>query len=179
MAEPWQRAEIAATMKASVIRSSEQVIDIINGAKNPILVVGHESTVAEGHGKEPIEYAIEISKRGKIPIVATAQTTMGEFLKRGIQPAAWMSAMDIGNRLADPEWGLSAGGRHDLAIFVGVPYVIQWTIFSGLKHLAPHIKTISMGRFYHPHSNFSFPNLKVEVWHQKMEEIVRGVAREG
>jgi len=178
MAEPWQRAEIAATVKASVIRESKQATNIIKRAKNPILIVGHESIVAEGDGKEPIEYALEISKKGKIPIVATAQT-VGEFLKRGFQPAAWMSAMDIGSRLADPEWSLSTGDRHDIALFLGVPYIIQWTILSGLKHLAPHIRTISLDRFYHPHSNFSFPNLKVKAWHQKMEEIVRGVASEG
>ncbi|MFQ5917151.1 MAG: carbon monoxide dehydrogenase beta subunit family protein, partial [Candidatus Binatia bacterium] len=71
MAEPWKRAEIAATVKASVIRESKQAINIIKRAKNPILIVGHESVLAEGNGKEPIEYAIEISKKGKIPIVAT------------------------------------------------------------------------------------------------------------
>ncbi|MFQ6086220.1 MAG: CO dehydrogenase/acetyl-CoA synthase complex subunit epsilon [Candidatus Bathyarchaeia archaeon] len=179
MAEPWRRAEIAATMKALVIRESKQAIGTIKRAKNPILIVGHEAAVVEGNGKKPIDYAIELSEKGKIPIVATAQT-VGEFLKRGFQPAAWMSAMDIGNRLSDPEWRLSGeGDGHDLAVFLGIPYNLQWTILSGLKHLAPHIKTISLDRFYHPHSNLSFPTLHIKVWHQKMEEIVRGVAGEG
>lgn len=174
MAEPWQKAEIAATVKAFVIKESKQVVDLIGRTKNPILVVGHESLVGEGDGKEPIEYAIEISKKYKTPVVATAQTP-GEFLKRGFQPAASMSAMDIGNRLADPKWSLPLGSRPDLALFLGVPYIIEWNILSGLKHFAPHIKTMSLDRFYQPHANFSFPNLSPKLWRQKMEEIIGGV----
>ena len=175
MAEPWQKAEISATLRASVIKESEQAVAVIKRAKNPILIVGHESVETEGNGKKPIEYVIKLSKNGNIPIVATAQT-VGEFLKRGYQPSAWMSALEIGSRLADSDWSLSGNGNHDLAIFLGIPYTLEWTILSGLKHLAPHIKTMALDRFHHQHSNFSFPNLEPDIWQQKMDEIAIGVA---
>ena len=174
MAEPWQRAEIAATFRAAVIRDSAQVVELIGRAKSPVLIVGHESLITEGEGKQPIEYAIAISKKFNIPIVATAQT-VGEFLNRGVQSVTSMSAMDIGNRLADPKWTLPSGSRPDLAIFLGITYIIEWNVISGLKHFAPHIKTLSLDRFHQPHANFSFPNLTPKIWHQKMEEIVGGL----
>ena len=48
-----------------------------------------------------IEYLIDFANASKIPVVATANM-VGEFIKRGYEPAGFMSAMDIGNRLVDP-----------------------------------------------------------------------------
>ena len=45
---------------------------------------------------------IDFAKASKVPVVATAHM-VGEFLKRGYKPAGFMSAMDIGNRLVDPD----------------------------------------------------------------------------
>ena len=83
---------------------------------------------------------------------------VGEFLKRGYEPAGFMSAMDIGNRLVDPEWqGIDGKGHPDLALFVGLPFYMEGLILSGLMHFAPELKTITLDNMYHPHASWSFP----------------------
>jgi acetyl-CoA decarbonylase/synthase complex subunit epsilon len=150
-AEPWHRAEIPGPTKASVIIKPEVVLALLKRAERPILVVGHEAAKTDLGGKKPIDYAIRIARNANIPVVATAQT-INEFIKRDFKPIAWMSAMDIGNRLSDPKWGISGDGKpHDLALFLGLPYHMGWVILSGLKHFALHLKTVSLDRFYQPH----------------------------
>ena len=174
-AEPWHRAEISGPTKALAITKPKVVLTLIKRAERPILVVGHEAAETDLGGKKPIDYAIRIARSANIPVVATAQT-INEFIKRGFQPAAWMSAMDIGNRLSDPEWGTSGYGEPpDLALFLGLPYHMGWVILSGLKHFAPHLKTISLDRFYQPHSNWSFSNISPEDWCKNLEMVAQGV----
>ena len=169
-AEPWQKAEIAGPTKALVITKPEVVVAMIKKAKRPILIVGHEATDPEE--KQMLDIAIRLAKTGKIPLVATAHI-VGEFLKKGFQPAAFMPAVDIANRLTDPEWkGLDGNGQYDLAMFMGVTYYMEWLIFSALKHYGNGLKTISLDRYYHPHASWSFPNLAVETWSQNLEIII-------
>jgi len=171
-AEPWQKAEIPGPSKALVITKPEVVVAMIKKASHPLLVVGHEAAETEIGEKKLLDYAIRISQEGKIPIVATAHT-VGEFVKKGFQPAAFMPAVDIGNRLVDPEWkGLDGKGQYDLAMFMGITYYMEWVIFSGLKHFGQNLKTISLDRYYHPHASWSFPNLPVQDWAQSLEVII-------
>jgi len=116
--EPWQCAEIAATKKANPITKPEIAVALIKKASRPILIVGSYATERCMEGKQLIEYLIDFANASKVPVVATAHM-VGEFLKRGYQPAGFMSAMDIGNRLVDPEWqGLDGKGHPDLVLFV-------------------------------------------------------------
>jgi len=171
-AEPWQKAEISGPSKALVITKPEVVVAMVKKASHPLLVVGHEAAETEIGEKKLLDYAIRISQEGKIPIVATAHT-VGEFIKKGFQPAAFMPAVDIGNRLVDPEWkGLDGKGQHDLAMFMGITYYMEWVIFSGLKHFGQNLKTISLDRYYHPHASWSFPNLPIQDWAQSLEVII-------
>lgn len=175
MAEPWQRAEVPGPKKALVIKTPEVVPSMINKAKRPIFIVGHETVEVDLGDKKPIDYVIRIAKAAKIPVVATAQT-VAEFLKRNFQPDAWMSAMDIGARLTDPSWSVSGeGGPHDLALILGIPYYMEWVIESGLKSFVPNLKTISLDRFYQPHCSWSFPNLPLEDWRKNLEMIAKKV----
>ncbi len=170
IAEPWQKAEIAGPTKALVITKPEVVVAMIKKAKRPILIVGHEATDPEE--KEMLDIAISLAKTGKIALVATSHI-VGEFLKKGFQPAAFMPAVDIANRLTDPEWkGLDGNGQYDLAMFMGITYYMEWVIFSALKHYCNGLKTISLDRYYHPHATWSFPNLSVENWTQNLEMII-------
>jgi len=90
---------------------------------------------------------------------------IGEFLKRGFEPAGYMPAMDIGNRLVDPEWqGIDGKGPHDMALFIGMPYYMESLILSGLKHFAPGLKTITLDNLFHAHASWSFPNATLEEW---------------
>lgn len=171
-AEPWQTAEIAGPKKSLVIMKPEVVIAMVKRAKRPVLVVGHLATETNSENGKMIDYAIRLNKTAGIPVIATAHT-IHEFIKQGFNPAAQMSAMDIGNRLKDPNWrGLDGKGPYDLAMFMGLPYYMGFVILSGLKHFSTNLKTISLDRFYNPHATWSFPNLRVEEWTQSFETMI-------
>ena len=162
--EPWQCAEVSGTKKAMAITKPEVAVAMIKKAAHPILVVGSNAVERYMEGKQLIEYLIDFARASKVPVVATAHM-VGEFLKRGFEPAGFMSAMDIGNRLVDPEWqGIDGKGPHDVALFVGLPYYMEGLILSGLMHFAPNLKTITLDNMYHPHASWSFPNATLEDW---------------
>jgi acetyl-CoA decarbonylase/synthase complex subunit epsilon len=162
--EPWQCAEVAATKKANPITKPEVAVALIKRAARPILVVGSNATERWMDGKQLIDYLIDLAKASKVQVVATAHM-ISEFLKRGYEPAGFMSAMDIGNRLVDPSWqGLDGKGHPDLAMFVGLPYYMEALILSGLKHFAPDLRTMTLDNLYHPHASWSYPNGSLEDW---------------
>jgi len=162
--EPWQCAEIAATKKANPITKPEIVVAMIKRAAHPILIVGSNATERSMEGKQLIEYLIEFATASNIQVVATAHM-VSEFLKRGFEPADFMSAMDIGNRLVDPNWqGIDGKGHPDLALFVALPYYMESLILSGLKHFAPDLKTMTLDNLFHPHATWSFPNANLKQW---------------
>lgn len=167
--EPWQCAEIAATKKATPIQKPEIAVALIKKAARPILVVGSYAIERTLGDKLLIEYLIDFANASKIPVVATANM-VGEFIKRGYEPAGFMSAMDIGNRLVDPKWqGIDGKGPHDMAVFVGMPYYMEALILSGLKHFAPQLKTITIDNLHHPHASWSFPNSSLDVWAENLK----------
>ena len=162
--EPWQCAEVAATKKANPITKPEVAVALIKRAARPILVVGSNATERSMEGKQLIDFLIDFAKASKVPVVATAHM-IAEFLKRGFEPAGFMSAMDIGNRLVDTDWqGLDGKGHPDLAIFVALPYYMEGLILSGLKHFAPNLKTMTIDNLYHPHASWSYPNGSLDDW---------------
>ena len=162
--EPWQCAEISATKKANPITKPEVAVAMIKKAKRAILVVGSYAVERYMEGRPLIEYLIDFANASKVPVVATAHI-VGEFIKRGYTPAGFMSAMDIGNRLVDPEWqGLDGNGPYDLAMFVGMPYYMEGLIICGLKHFAPDLKTMTLDNLYHAHASWSYPNATLEEW---------------
>jgi len=175
-AEPWQKAEIAGPKKALLISKPEVVVAMLQRAKRPILIVGHLAAEDYSHDVKMIDYAIRMSKTAGIPVVATAHT-VSEFIKRDFHSAACMTAMDIGNRLMDPEWkGLDDKGPYDVALFMGLPYYMEFVILAGLKSFSANLKTISLDRFYNPHASWSFPNLTVKDWNESFETRISKLA---
>ena len=171
-ADSWQKAEIAGPVKALVITKPEVVIAMIKKAKRPLLIVGHEAAEIKIDDKKLLDYAIYISKNGNIPLVATAHI-VGDFVKKGFHTAATLSAVDISNRLIDPEWmGFDGNGQYDLAIFMGITHYFENILFSSLKHFSQNLKTISLDNYYHPHASWSFPNLSKKDWVQNLEIII-------
>lgn len=169
--EPWQCAEGSATKKAMAITKPEVAASLIKRANRPILVVGSEAVTRDLGGKLLIEYLIDFARASKVPVVATAHM-VGEFLKRGFRPAGFMSAMDIGNRLVDPEWkGIDGKGQYDLVLFVALPYYMEGLILSGLMHFAPKLRTVTLDNKFHPHASWSFPNAGVKVWAENLKVI--------
>jgi acetyl-CoA decarbonylase/synthase complex subunit epsilon len=162
--EPWQCAEIAATKKANPIQKPEIAVAMIKRAARPLLIVGSNATQRWMEGRLLIDYLIDFANASKVPVLATAHM-VGEFIKRGYTPAAFMTAMDIGQRVVDPTWqGLDGKGHPDLVMFVGLPYYMEALILSGLKHFAPDLKTMTIDNLYHAHASWSFPNASLEEW---------------
>jgi acetyl-CoA decarbonylase/synthase complex subunit epsilon len=170
--EPWQCAEIAATKKANPITKPEVAVAMIKRAAHPLLIVGSNATERWMEGRQLIDYLIDFARASKIQVVATAHM-VGEFLKRGYEPADFMNAMDIGNRLVDPEWqSIDGKGHPDLALFVGMPYYMESLILSGLKHFAPDLKTMTIDNMYHAHASWSLPNGTLEEWANNLKGII-------
>lgn len=177
-AEPWQTAEVAGPRKAMIITKPEVAAAMIKKAKRPILVVGHKAAEIKLKDKKLIDYMIEMAQKANIQVVATAHI-VGEFLKRGHKPAGWMPAVDIGNRLADPDWnGLDGKGSYDLALFVGLPYYMEWTILSGLKNFAPNLKTLTLDNSYQPNASWSFSNTDSKSWAESLKIIIENIGGE-
>jgi len=177
-AEPWQTAEIAGPKKALILLKPEVVVAMVKRAKRPILIVGHQAVLDYSDDVKMIDYAISLGKTAGIPLIATAHVA-SEFVKRDFQPTAWMSAMDIGNRLKDSSWnGLDGKGQYDLALFMGLPYYLEFVILAGLKHFSTKLKTISLDRYYNPHATWSFPNLSVKDWNENIKIIVNKLGGE-
>ncbi len=170
--EPWQMGEIAGPKKALIITKPAAIVGMLKKAKRALMIVGHEISNYDFEEDSAVDYMIRIAETFKIPILATAHT-VSEFVNRSCYPVWWMSALDIANRLQDREWeGLDGKGQYDLALFIGIPYYMEWTILSGLKHSAPNLKTISLDRYYQPHATWSFPNIKIDEWLTHMKEIL-------
>jgi acetyl-CoA decarbonylase/synthase complex subunit epsilon len=178
-AEPWQTAEVSGPRKANVIGKPEVAVAIIKKAKRPILVVGHRAEeIKMTKDQKLIDYIIALAQKANIQVVATAHI-VGEFLKREYKPAAWMPAVDIANRLADPDWnGLDGKGTYDLALFVGLPYYMEWTILSGLKNFAPDLNTLTLDNGHHPNANWSFSNTDAKSWAENLKIIIDKIGGE-
>ena len=162
--EPWQCAEVATSKKANPIMKPEIAVAMIKKASRPLLIVGSNATERYMEGRPLIEYLIDFANASKVPVVATAHM-VGEFIKRGYQPAAFMNAMEIGQRVGDPSWqGLDGKGHPDLVMFVGLPYYMEALILAGLKHFAPDLKTMTLDNLFHVHASWSFPNATLEDW---------------
>jgi acetyl-CoA decarbonylase/synthase complex subunit epsilon len=171
-ADPWQTAEIAGPKKALLILKPEVVVAMIKRATRPLLIVGHLALEKSSDDINMIDYGIQLSNAASMPVVATAHT-INEFVKRGSKSAITMSAMDIGDRLVDPDWkGLDGEGPYDLALFMGLPYYMEFVLLSALKHFSTNLKTLSLDRFYNPHATWSFPNLSVTDWKGHFEVIL-------
>ena len=175
-AEPWQRAEVPGTVKATVVKKPEVVAALLKRAKRPIMIVGHEAAELElSNGTTLLDLLAELAKKTGVPVVATAH--VGPMLvERGVQPAAIMSALDIGQRLADPGWqGLDGQGQYDLVLIAGLPYYMEWVLTANLKDFAPHLKVISLDPYYQPHATWSFPNTRPEDHEKNLKALIEAV----
>jgi len=175
MNESWQTAEIPGPKKASLIIKPDIADAMIRRAKRAVIIAGHGVIEYEVEGKKLIDYIITLSRKAQIPVVATAGISL-EFTKRGFTPAAVIPAVEFAHRLTDPAWkGLDGRDTYDLAIFVGLPYYMEWTILSGLKHFAPQVKTMTLDCVYQPNASWSFPNSTIKDWSANLRGIVDNV----
>ncbi|MGY5852245.1 MAG: CO dehydrogenase/acetyl-CoA synthase complex subunit epsilon [Candidatus Thorarchaeota archaeon] len=169
---PWQTGEICGPDSAKALSKAAVLQRDLKKAKKPLLIVGADA-VGMKHGKgDMIDYAIELSKAGKIPIVATGGAIKA-FIEKGFEGAKSMGAMELAFYLQDEEWmGPHGKGPHDMILIYGIVYYMQWTLLSAVMNFAPQITSIPLGRYFQPHAKWSFPNMKEKQWHEALDEIL-------
>jgi acetyl-CoA decarbonylase/synthase complex subunit epsilon len=161
---------------AQEMKEAEPLVKIIKKAARPLLIIGPQALEVQVNGRPFIEYLVELARAGNIPICATAHTKK-KLLELGITPESTYDLIEIINSLKDPEWkGVKGEGCHDLVLFGGVRTDLGNQGLSALKHFAPHLKTMTLCKYYYPHANFSLPNYrKNEEWKSILEELIKGL----
>ena len=161
---PWQPTVIAGP-KQSLLLTPETAKLMLQKAKRPLFVVGPYAK------NEPImSYVKDIAIEWDLPIVTTADTYK-TFKENGI-PSDYYGIVEIVNLLKDPDWkGIRCEGQHDLVMFIGCLYYIASQGLSTLKHFAPHLKTLTLCKFFHSNADASFPNMDDDEWYNYLEKM--------
>jgi acetyl-CoA decarbonylase/synthase complex subunit epsilon len=163
---PWQPTVIAGPKQALLV-TPETAELMIRKSKRPLFVLG--PLIKD----DPVRsLAIGISKKWNLPIVTTGDAYKA-FKDKGVDSTAY-GAVEIINLLKDPEWqGLDGEGPYDLVIFLGCIYYLASQGLSSLKHYAPHLKTLTICKFFHSNADASFPNMKDDEWFRYLEKMSR------
>lgn len=161
---PWQPTVIAGPKQALLV-TSETAGMMLQKAKRPLMIIG--PMVKDSPA---LELAVNISNKWNIPIVSTGDM-FKSLNEAGIESKSY-GVVEIVNLLKDPDWkGINGEGQHDLVIFIGVIYYMGSQGLSTLKHFAPHLKTLTICKFFHSNADASFPNMKDEEWHKYLKRL--------
>jgi acetyl-CoA decarbonylase/synthase complex subunit epsilon len=174
MTLPFHRVNVLTGTKAArIIEDANECAYLIKLAKRPLLLVGSWAITTTLGGKLLIEYGVEIAKTLDIPICATAHTKK-KLLELGVEPASSYDIIEILNHLKDPAWdGVRKGGNHDLVMFLGFRTDLGEQGLSTLKHYAPHLRTMTLCKYYYPHASYSLPNLRRdEQWKEFLDNLI-------
>ena len=161
---PWQPTVIAGP-KQGLLVTPEIAEMMLDKAKRPLMIMGpliNNST--------PQALAIKITEKYNIPIVSTGDA-FKSLKKAGVKSKSY-GVVEIVNLLQDPDWkGIDGKGHYDLVIFIGVIYYLGSQGLSTLKHFAPHLKTLTLCKYFHSNADASFPNLKDKEWLKYLEKL--------
>lgn len=161
---PWQPTVIAGPKQALLV-TPETAEMMLKKAKRPLMIVGplvKDSPV--------LALAAQIAEKWHIPLVSTGDAF--KALNEVDVKSKSYGVVEIVNLLKDPEWeGVNGKGQHDLVLFIGVIYYIGSQGLSTLKHFAPHLKTLTICKFFHSNADASFPNMKDEEWIKYLEKL--------
>ncbi len=161
---PWQPTVIAGPKQALLV-TPETAEMMIQKSKRPLLVIGPVINESPAQG-----ISTKIAHKWDIPIVSTGDA-FKSLSEAGVKSRAY-GLVEIVNLLKDPDWaGVNGEGQHDLVIFIGVIYYMGSQGLSTLKHFAPHVKTLTICRFFHSNADASFPNMKEEEWFKYLEKL--------
>jgi acetyl-CoA decarbonylase/synthase complex subunit epsilon len=161
---PWQPTVIAGPKQALLV-TPETAKMMIKKSKRPLMVVG--PLVKE----EPLtDYAADIAAKWGLPMVSTGDAYKA-FNEKGVETKSY-GLVEITNLLQDPNWkGVLGEGQHDLVIFMGCIYYMASQGLSTLKHFAPHLKTLTICKFFHSNADASFPNMDDDEWFRYLEKM--------
>ncbi len=161
---PWQPTVIAGPKQALLV-TPETAEMIIQKAKRPLMLMGPLINYNPAQA-----FATQIAEKWNIPIVSTGNAYKS-LKEAGVHSYAY-GVVEIVNLLKDPNWkGINREGQHDLVIFIGVIYYMASQGLSTLKHFAPHLKTLTLCKYFHSNADASFPNLKDEEWLKYLEKL--------
>lgn len=178
---PFHRVNIlTGTRTARQVEDPAEYAKQITKAQRPLLVLGPRLFKLSLGGKLVLEYALDIAKAKNIPICAT-DSIKSKMVELGTKPDSIYDAVEIANALKDPEWkGVRKEGNHDLVMFLGIRTDLGEQSLSVLKHFAPHLKTMTLCKYYYPHADFSLPNIrKDEQWKSFLENLIDHLKKGG
>ncbi len=164
---------LTGTRTARVVEDPAEYAKQIVKAGRPLLVLGPRLSTLTLGGRLLLDYAMDIAKAKHIPTCATA-TVKSKMAEVGVKPDSVYDIVEIVHALKDPDWkGVRQEGNHDLVIFFGFRTDLGNQGLSVLKHFAPHLKTMTLCKYYYPHADFSLPNIKKdEQWKAFLESLI-------
>lgn len=177
---PLHRVNVlTGTRTARMVEDPAEFAKQILKAQRPLLVLGPKVMKITLGERLLIEYALEIAKARNIPTCATA-TVKSKMVELGVTPDCVYDIVEIIHALKDPEWkGVRKEGNHDLVLFLGFRTDLGNQGLSVLKHFAPHLKTMTLCKYYYPHADFSLPNIrKDEQWKAFLEGLIENLKKE-
>lgn len=177
---PLHRVNIlTGTRTARLIEDPAELAKQVTKAQRPLLVLGPRVLNIQLGGKLLLDYALEMVKTKNIPTCATA-TVKAKMVEKGVKPDSVYDIVEIIHALKDPEWkGVRKEGNHDLVMFLGFRTDLGNQGLSVLKHFAPHLKTMTLCKYFYPHADFSLPNIrKDEQWKNILEGIIENLKKE-
>ncbi|MBS7610961.1 hypothetical protein KEJ27_01920 [Candidatus Bathyarchaeota archaeon] len=168
--EPWMKAEVPGTRRATIIEKPELAAELLKQGGRILVVCGNGvSTVLSK--RSLLDYIVDVAEAVDAHI-ATSSMAYAKIKSR-LTNATWISPMEVAHRVPDPEWmGLDGKGAYKTMVFIGLPYYMTWLILTGLKNFAQSVKTISLDRFYQPNASWSLRNMNIGEWEQFLEALV-------
>jgi acetyl-CoA decarbonylase/synthase complex subunit epsilon len=172
VAIPWQTANIVGP-KNALLLTPEHCARLLKTAKRPLIVVGAHATKPSVGLPDLAEYVLRLAEVVKAQ-VAASPTVESQFTKQDKTQVFGLGLEDLTNRLKDKEWkGFDGRGTYDYVLLVGGVYYFESQMLATLKHFAPHIRTVSLDRFYQPNASFSFPSMDVDKWKDGLSMMIK------
>lgn len=169
--QPWLFGFVFGIKQASII-GPKDAARIIHKSENPVIAIGSKAeTDVLPSGKNIIDYVIEISKIKNIPIVVTSP--LYRKVRELYEDVHYIPTLELMNYLLDPNWKLKGDKPHDLIIISSFEYYFISHVINSIKHLARHIKILSIDRYYQPNAHFSLPNqISLTLWEKNLKELI-------
>ena len=180
MSMPYHKINVlTGTKSARTIKDGAKYAAIVRKAERPLLIVGPRCMADSLNGRSVLDWALEVARAGNIPICATAHTKK-ELLEKGYTPECSYDIIEILNCLKNPEWqGVNNEGNHDLVLVFGIRTDLASAGLSTLKHYAPHLKTMTLCKFYFPHADYSMPNFfEDKKWQEFLNDMIANLKEE-
>jgi len=172
MTVPWQTGNIVGP-KNALLLNPEHCARLLKATKRPLIVVGANATKPSVGLPDLNEYVLHLAKAMNAQIVASP-TLQSRFQSTDGTQVFSMGLEDLTNRLKDKQWkGFDGRGRYDYVLLIGGVYYFESQMLATLKHFAPHVKTVSLDRFYQPNASFSFPSMDVDRWREGLNMITQ------